>query len=126
MVFDAGTLAVLRGANTAPPGGMPEMGYTHVWASCYAEKTVGTTRFYAAKQYGQRPDALVRIPRVHHLNTAADIVKLHPYAYKDENEYSILQIQQVTDDDGLPATDLSLQRVDIAEIDAEGEDGENP
>lgn len=98
------------------------MGYAHVWVSYYAERTVGATRFYAAQQYGQRPDLLVRVPRTYLINAATDVVKLSPYSHKDENEYSILQIQHVFDDDGLPATDLSLQMVDIEELD----DGQDP
>ena len=34
MVLDAGELTVWRGANVAPPGGMPVETYTKVWAGC--------------------------------------------------------------------------------------------
>lgn len=127
MVLDSGTLTVWRGVNTTPPGGMPEMDYTHVWTSYYGEKTVGVTRFYSAQQYGARPDILVRVPRNHALNAATDVVRLHPFSYKDTNEYSILQIQHIVDEDGLPATELSLQKTDIDDEEFEvKDDGENP
>lgn len=119
MVLDSGTLIVWRGANTAPPGGMPDFNYTHVWTSYYAERTVGVTRFYSGQQYGDRPDILVRVPRNHGLNPSTDIVKLRPYSYQDNNEYAILQVQHIVDEDGLPATEISLQKTNIADSEFE-------
>lgn len=113
MTLDSGTLVVWRGANTAPPGGMPELDYTHVWTSYYAERTVGVTRFYSAQQYGERPDLLVRVPRNHGLRAGTDVVKLKPYSYQDNIEYNIIQIQHIIDEDGLPVTELSLQKTNI-------------
>lgn len=113
MVLDSGTLTVWRGVNVTPPGGMPEMDYTHIWTSYYAERTVGVTRWYSAQQYGDRPDLLVRVPRNYGLSVGSDVVRLSPFTHKDTSEYSIIQIQHIIDEDGLPATELSLQKTEV-------------
>ena len=113
MPLDSGELTVWRGTNTAPAGGMPQMTYTQIWGSYYEDRTVGIQRWYTAQQHGDRPDLLVRVHRTWALRTATDRVTLAPYGWEDEGgAYRIVQIQQVTDDNGLPATDLTLERDD--------------
>lgn len=112
-MFDSGTLSVRRGVDVTPPGGMPEIDYRVIWTSYYAERTVGVTRWFNAQQYDARPDLLVRVPRIYDLNVESDIVRLSPYSHKDDHKYLIIQIQHVTDDDGLPATDLTLQMTEV-------------
>lgn len=116
MTLDSGTLSVWRGANSAPSGGMPVFDYEYLLTTYYAERTVGVTRYYSAQQYGERPDILVRIPRTYQIQVGNDVVRLNPYSHIDENEYSVLQVQQILDEDGLPVTELSLQ---ITEVDDE-------
>lgn len=112
-MFDSGTLAVRRGVDVTPPGGMPEIDYQVIWTSYYAEKTVGVTRWFNAQQHDARSDLLVRVPRIYSLNAESDIVRLSPYSHKDDYKYLIIQIQHVIDDDGLPATDLTLQMTEV-------------
>lgn len=113
MPLDSGTLTVWRGVNASPAGGMPKMKYERVWGGYYADMTIGVTRWYTAQQHGDRPDYLVQVQRVYDLRTGTDRVLLNPFAWQDSGgAYKITQIQQVINDDGLPATNLTLERDD--------------
>ena len=109
-MLDSGELTVWRGANTAPSGGMPVMAYTQIWGSYYQARTIGVNRYYTAQQHGDRADVMVRVHRTYDVNPATDKVILSPYDHKDGNAYRITQKQDVEDDNGLPATDLTLER----------------
>lgn len=110
MLLDSGTLTVWRGANASPPGGKPEMHYTQIWASCYQLRTVGVNRWYTAQQHGDRSDLLVRVQRTYTIRPAQDLVILTPYDHQDTAAYRITLKQDIMDEDGLPATDLTLER----------------
>ena len=112
MPLDSGVLTVWRGENIAPPGGMPSMQYRQVWDSYYADRTVGINRWYTAQQHGDRPDMVVRVQRTWDLKTGTDKVTLSPFAWEDSGAYRIVLIQQIADEDGLPMTDLTLERDD--------------
>ena len=120
MPLDSGILTVWRGTNTAPAGGMPLMKYEKIWGSYYGDMTIGVTRWYTAQQHGDRPDYLVRVQRVYTLKTGTDKIILQPFGWQDNGgAYRIVQIQQVMDDDDLPATDLTLERddgIDVGDI----------
>lgn len=114
MLLDSGILEIWRGENTAHPGSMPKYEYQKIWAGYYGEKTVGLQRMQFAMQNDAQADLLVQIQRAYSLKPE-DRVKLFPYAYQPEegmNLYKVTQIQQVADDDGLPKTDLTLQRLE--------------
>ena len=110
MPLDSGELTVWRGVNTAPPGGMPDMDYQKVWASYYENRTIGVSRYYTAQQHGDRADVLVRVHRTYQVDPATDRIVLAPYDHPDGNAYRVTQKQDVLDDEGLPATDLTLER----------------
>lgn len=112
MPLDSGELTVWRGANAAPSGGMPVMTYQQVWESYYENRTIGMTRYYTAQQHGDRADVMVRVHRTYVISPAEDKVILKPYDHQDGNAYRVTQKQDVTDDNGLPATDLTLERDD--------------
>lgn len=113
MPLDSGTLTVWRGENISPPGGRPSMAYSQVWGSYYQDMTVGIQRWYTAQQHGDRPDMVVRVQRTWALKTGTDRVILSPFGWQDGGgAYKIVQIQQVADEDGLPVTDLTLERDD--------------
>lgn len=111
-MLDSGELIVWRGVNTAPPGGMPVISYSEVWGSCYENRTVGITRWYTAQQYGDRADAVVRVHRTYGIRPAEDRIIINPYDHEDGNAYRVTQKQDVLDDNGLPVTDLTLERVE--------------
>lgn len=109
-MLDSGELTVWRGDNISPPGGMPVFQYRQVWASYYENRTIGVSRYYTAQQYGDRADVMVRVHRTYTVNPATDKVILNPYDHEDGSAYRITQKQDVEDEDGLPATDLTLER----------------
>lgn len=111
-MLDSGVLTAWRGANKAPAGGMPVMEYEQVWGSYYENRTIGVTRYYTAQQHGDRADVIVRVQRTYEIKPAEDRIILEPYDHKDGNAYRVTQKQDVIDDDGLPATDLTLERDD--------------
>lgn len=110
MPLDSGELTVWRGENIAPPGGMPVMDYQQVWASYYENRAIGVSRYYTAQQHGDRADALVRVHRTYEVDPAKDRIVLAPYDRPDGNAYRVTQKQDVLDDEGLPASDLTLER----------------
>ena len=111
-MLDSGTLTVWRGTNTSPAGSMPVLKYAQIWGSYYADRTIGIQRYYTAMQHDNRVDAMVRVQRTYELKPADDRIILSPYSHEDGNAYRIIQLQQVLDDDGLPVTDLTLERDD--------------
>ena len=95
------------------------MSYTQIWSSFYQARTIGVTRYYTAQQHGDRADVMVRVHRTYAVNPATDKVILNPYDHEDGSAYRITQKQDVEDDNGLPATDLTLERdegIDAATI----------
>ena len=111
-MLDSGTLTVWRGTNMSPAGSMPVLKYAQIWGSYYADRTIGIQRYYTAMQHDNRVDAMVRVQRTYELKPADDRIILSPYSHEDGNAYRIIQLQQVLDDDGLPVTDLTLERDD--------------
>ena len=118
MTLDSGTLVIKRVVNSASAGLMPTYTEEFVGLYCYGERTVGSTRFYSAKQADEQVDLLVRIPREYAARTG-DRVYIAPYAYAAPTyPFVIVQIQQVEDEDTrLPATDLSLRAMMEADND---------
>lgn len=116
MTLDSGALIIKRLQNSASPGLMPTYTETEVARCYYGERTVGSTRYYTAKQADEQVDLLVRIPREYAARTG-DRVYITPYAYDaPQYPFTIVQIQQVDDEDTrLPATDLSLRAMREAE-----------
>ena len=110
MAYDSGTLELRRGTNTAPAGAAPVLTYEPVWGCYYEARTVGLTRWYTAMEHADRVDLVVRVPRYYGVLTATDRVVLTPVDHEDDGLYKVVQVQQVSDEDGLPATDLSLER----------------
>lgn len=121
MVLDAGVLKILRGHNEAENGDPVCMVYDiEIFRSYYGEKTVGIQRFYTAKSVDSQADLLVEIQRCGAVLANKDVCRLK--SFKDSGisgDYKILQAQQVLDEDGIPMTDLTLQRIDPIE---EGEE----
>lgn len=78
--------------------------------SYYENRTIGVTRYYTAQQHGDRADVMVRVHRTYEIRPAEDKIILNPYDHEDGNVYRVTQKQDVIDDNGLPATDLTLER----------------
>lgn len=111
MTLDSGTLVIKRQTVATPDGGMPQVTYQDVFTGYYGSRTVGYNRYFAAKAADDLIDLLVRIQRF--VATTADLAVLTPAgADGTGGTYNIVQVQHLDDEDGLPVTDLSLQRTE--------------
>ena len=106
MLLDAGIVTILRQKVVSVAGEMPEYQWEKVWESYYGEKTVGTNRYYIAKAQNDRVDMLIEVQQNRSISAATDKAEI------DGVYYRIVQVQQVIDEDGIPMTDLALERVE--------------
>lgn len=117
---DAGIATVYAKRETSAAGLMP----APVWdvmrcQSYYAARTVGMSRYWTAQGHNDQIDLLIRIDRNAAISTR-DRVYLSPFTVETLGGwYKILQVQHITDDDDLLATELSLEKIE--DIDPEDE-----
>lgn len=116
MLLDSGIAVIWQGRNISPAGSKPVIAYDQeYYKSYYGNKTVGISRYWTAKAQDDRADLLIEIQRNAGISTA-DRCRLFPVLdAADAGWYKILQVQQVTDEDGQPATDLTLERLDAVD-----------
>ncbi len=106
---DAGKVEVCTLQNTAEPGLMPVDRLAPVLADYFEERTIGYNRYYQAQGVNEQIDLLIRINRT----TAARIGMYAVLSYSEnDGQYRITNVQQLTDEDGLKCTDLTLTRMD--------------
>lgn len=105
MLLDGGIVTIHRQANTAGPGEMPSYDWTAWWQSYFGEKTVGVNRYYIAMAQDDQIDRLIEVRRNPKISPATDRAEI------DGTYYRIVQAQHILDEDGLPMTDLALERV---------------
>lgn len=121
MRFDSGEITFYAKRNSAQNGLRPAASYAELLTCCYAELTVGVSRYNQAKQNDAQIDMLVRIPRTFALRTEY-AATIEPYSHEGSDEiFTIYQIQQTSDEDGLPVTDISLERnegIDAGQIES--------
>lgn len=112
MLLDSGIATIWRAKTTSMPGNMPKEDFSEEYfKSYYGNKTVGITRFWTAKAHDDTADFLIEIQRNAGISTA-DRCQLTPYLDAEMGGYyKILQVQHVTDENGLPMTDLTLERI---------------
>lgn len=111
MMYDSGVMFLYRGTNISEPGEAPEMQWVQIWGANYESRTVGVQRYYTAMEHAARADLLIRIHRQYDITPTTDRVTLSPVDHQDGNTYRVAQVQQVSDSDGLPATDITLERI---------------
>ncbi len=113
MTRDSGSVAIFKKHDPAENGAMP----APVWDVLRCEhyfgvRTVGVTRYWTARGNNDQVDLLIQIDRDASISTR-DRALLHPFTRETVGGwYKILQVQHVVDDDGLLATDLSLERIE--------------
>lgn len=115
MLLDDGIATIRRKVNVAPPGDKPFYEFDDYFVSYYGEKTVGINRYWAAKSHDDQADFLIEIQRNGGIRTA-DICHIEPF--KDipaGGMYKIIQVQHVLDENQLPMTDITLERIDGVE-----------
>lgn len=117
MILDAGIATILRGHNNAGNGEPVNMVYDkEVFKSYYGEKTVGIQRFRAAKSDNEQADLLIEIQHCGDIRTNMDVCQLESFNSSGiSGLYKILQVQRILDSDGIPMSDLTLQRIDPIE-----------
>lgn len=111
MILGDGIVTVVREVNVAEKGRLPKYEYTEICKSYYAQKTVGMNRYYIAKGQNDNIDMLIRIQHSNDIHPATDKARI------DNEYYRITQLQQIIDEDGLPMTELSLERIEDIEND---------
>jgi hypothetical protein len=100
--FNDGVVSIYAVTDTAAAGDKPVMGITLRQTLRYAERTVGITRFYSAKQAGAEVRYVLRCPRLRDISTQDVAVP------NDGKQYKIIQVQYPEDVD--PAVmDLTLE-----------------
>lgn len=119
MLLDSGIMTLYRQTNAFAPGEMPEYNWNPIWKSYYGEKTVGVNRYYTAMAHDDQTDMLIEVQRNRDISPAIDRVGIDRQYFGmepvegDNNIYfRITQVQQVIDEDGLPMTDLAMERVE--------------
>ncbi len=106
---------IWQGRNISPAGSKPVIVYDQeYYKSYYGNKTVGISRYWTAKAQDDRADLLIEIQR--NSEFPPDRCQLYPSLdAADAGYYKILQVQQITDEDGQPVTDLTLERLDAVD-----------
>lgn len=113
-MYDDGILSLYDLRDVAEPGNMPDERLVLVQTAFFGFRVVGYGRYYAALGANQQVDLLVRTPE------PLPSVRVGMYCILEDGfQYRVDNVQRVTDDDGLPVTDLSLFRLeelfDVAE-----------
>lgn len=105
MIFDK-KLKLYRLTNTAAKGMMPKEQLVRICDEYYGTRTIGYNRQYAALGADQRIDQLIRIWR-------NDQARANCYVVLEDNfQYRIDFAQDLTDEDGLEVTQLTLVRLE--------------
>lgn len=113
MLLDSGIATIWRLETVSRPGEMPKGTYSReYYKSYYGEKTVGFARYWAAKAHDMQASLMIEIQRNGGINTA-DRCELDSYMDTGVSGfYKIVQVQHLNNEDGLPVTDLTLERIE--------------
>lgn len=116
MRLDDGIATIYKPRQIGEPGKMAKEEHTErYFASYYANKTVGITRFWTAASHNDRADLLIEIQRNAGISTG-DRCRLEPYLDEQATGYyKIIEAQHLIDEDGNPVTDLTLERMPFDE-----------
>ena len=110
-MYDAGIMKVYSVSNSAANGHKPTKTYTLKATLAYDERVVGAIRYSAAMQTDNRLSAIVRTPRTYDA-LPDDVAVLEPYSHTDGTIYKIYQVQQTENENFLPVSDFSLERLE--------------
>lgn len=102
-MLDSGIAVIYAVENASDRGAYPVERVTLKSTECFENRTVGMSRYYAAKHANVTVDRVIRIWRNASVTTQ-DVVKI------DGDFYIIQQVQDASDKDELPVTDLTLER----------------
>lgn len=108
-MFDSGLVKIYKTENNASAGKMYKEGLTLFSSFLFDERTVGMTRYYAAKQSNSKIDRMIRIWQDR--TVKAGYVCVITDGIDDGAQYRIVSIQHTKDKDGLAVSDLTLEEV---------------
>lgn len=109
MLLDAGVCTVCEVVTAGVSGMTQNYGLREKSEHYFGELTVGYGRLYAARQQNERIDMEIRVWRDRNIHTG-DIAVVFGARYR------VCQAQQRADEDGLPVTDLALERLSSGDI----------
>lgn len=118
-MMDNGLCVICNLENTAAPGDMSKYvlrpvqdgDNTAEWQ--FESRRIGYGRQYEAKGVSERVDMLIRIWQAPaRIGQYAVLSEYEGQENPDGDQYRIDNVQQLTDDDGLKVTDLTLYRLD--------------
>lgn len=79
---------------------------------------MGVNRYYTAKSHNDQTDMLIEVQRNRDISPATDRIGIDreylgqgPVEGDNNIYFRITQVQHIIDDDGIPVTDLALERV---------------
>ncbi len=104
MTFDDGIIKIYTVGNIAEPGAKPVKGLVFSESFYFGYDTLGINRYYTALQAHQQIEAVVNIPGFNQIPVEA-------VAEIDDKQFTVQMVQQMTDEDGLRITRLSLERL---------------
>lgn len=102
-MLDSGLVEILEVENESMRGAYPVKKTSLKFEECFEERTVGMSRFYAARQANVTVDRVIRIWRREDVSTQ-DVARI------GAELFDIRQVQHVFDKDELAVTDLTLER----------------
>lgn len=112
-MMDAGMVTLCTLEDRAQPGNLPREMLVPGDIYQFEERTVGSTRFYAAAGANQQIDMLIRTWRNQaHIGMYAVLTDYEGQENVNGDQYRIENVQQLRDRDGLKVTDLTLKRMD--------------
>lgn len=105
MLLDSGKCRIYSVKKLATGGMKPKKERTLRSEHYFGEKVVGVARYRAAMQNNERVDMVIRIwqDRTVRPNDECEI---------EGDFYTVRQVQQTVDEDGLRVTDMELERMD--------------
>ena len=111
---DAGICTICKLTDDAEQGNMPQEKLEPQDSSFFEERSVGYNRQYAAMGVSERIDMLIRIWRnaTIHIGMYAVLTEYEGQENEKGDQYRIINVQHLLDDDGLKVTDLTLSRMD--------------
>jgi len=105
MTFDDGILKIFNTKDIAEPGMKPHIALFEKGKYYFGFENIGVTRHYAAKQAKSRISNIVHILQDRNI-TSEDICIL-----EDGLQYKCDLVQHTKDDDGIPITRITLERL---------------
>ena len=102
-MLDSGVVEIYSVENAAERGAYPAIAVKLKCRECFEARTVGMSRYYAAKQANVTVDHVIRIWRNDGITTQ-DVARIGADFFK------IQQKQDSLDKDEMPVTDLTLER----------------